>query len=873
MVETIDGVRSTSPTKARGAADYLSLLKGAESEGILTDEDGSSQQFTFTFDEAKYRAQRPHEAALLVGMFRQENEPVFLQTFLDGPKDLYEWVEWTDREGRPGKPYPVARLLLPDGRLMKYRGNQQGTYNQAQLQSGIFRLENQARLCVAWTLNVLADGTRTRTKDDVARITGTVLDLDGQPLPMEGFPAIPSAIVESSPGRFHVYWAVDGISIEEFPYIQRFLADRYQGDPSIKDVSRAMRLPGFWHGKREESFLCRLVDFNQEQRYTRETFVHAFPGLSQALLAVEQEKLEAERDHQRRREAAAGLRQQLTAGQLHAMATARNSWASAALNGNIDELKAVEEGGRNSAVNRVAFRLGRFVGAGLLDEALVKAEILEAGLHTGLRQDEVIGAMSSGLKDGKKRALTEADLIGVGRRQNVSLQPEVGQLVSLPEQAAAVTAISGPVVLIPDTDCFAQVKAALSLPDSNGMQARQKLTMEDLRTMVKDGHPVFAVTPSESTQRALDASGVEWHALPALALTDDPEGDRMHLDDALIGAFSSAMMGSLDFLQNGFLQQADARLKRGAASYPTGLTEFDEAIGGGFYDGLHVLGGVTGGGKTALALAIAESNARAGRPVIYVTYEQSRYELWGRLISTQAGVGLRSLRTGGTEQSPISEQLRNSAPYQNLTAEVAPYLDVIEGDCFDGGSWGVERIAAHVRRVKAAHGIAPLVILDYLQRMPSGSDKDRRHQIDDVVMGLQVKLGRELHTPVLLISSVGRGKYGELVSAPLEERLSVFKESGGVEYTAYTASLLYPLGVQNVLQMKLETPPLPGSGRAALRGLWKYLVLDLVKNREGEAPQQWVVRWYPASGRFDVVQPVDPEMLESSVPRSGGKRQ
>lgn len=452
------------------------------------------------------------------------------------------------------------------------------------------------------------------------------------------------------------------------------------------------------------------------------------------------------------------------------------------------------------------------------------------------------------------------------RQAQPERQVDVGNLAPFPEPDAAVFATeTGPVILVGDLEIFSAVEAALQLPHTEQATARRTLTAEHLRALVQDGRPVYALTPPESLQRALDASGVEWYALPALALPDNPGAALDVLTDAMTDAYSHALTGSLDFLQSGLLEQADTRLQRGGNIYPTGLSAFDEAIGGGLYGGLHVLGGVTGGGKTALSLAIAESNARAGRPVLYITYEQSRYELWGRLVSTRAGVSLRALRTGGTPERPVSGQLRNNAQYQSLTEEVAPWLSVVEGDGFDGGSWGVERIAAQVKRLKAAHGVSSLVILDYLQRMPSSSEADKRHQIDSVVMGLQVKLGRELNTPILLISSVGRGKYGELAVMPLEERLSVFKESGGVEYTAYTASLLYPLGLQNALLLGLELPPAPGSGRAALTGLFKYLVLDLVKNREGEAPLQWVVKWYPATGKFELLQSLDPADLDSEV--------
>ncbi|GHF65312.1 bifunctional DNA primase/polymerase [Deinococcus metalli] len=423
----------------------------------------------------------------------------------------------------------------------------------------------------------------------------------------------------------------------------------------------------------------------------------------------------------------------------------------------------------------------------------------------------------------------------------------------------------GPVVLTGDTD-FARVDAALAMPHAENAVARRSQTADDLRTLLQDGRPVFALAPTHTMERTLDAAGVEWYALPRLSVTATGEQLLEELRTAMADVWGASLAGSQTFLQEELLALADARLNRGGAMYPTGLAEFDEAIGGGFYDGLHVLGGVTGGGKTALALAIAEGNARAGRPVLYVTYEQSRYELWSRMISTRTGIAQRHLRSGGTPERPVSADLQINPQYIDLIENVAPSLTVIEGDGFDGGSWGVDRIAAQVRRLKAAHdGRAPLVILDYLQRMPSGSEKDKRHQVDDIVMGLQVRLGRELHAPLLLISSVGRGKYGELATMPLEERLSVFKESGGVEYTAYTATLLYPLGAQNIQALGLEAPPLPGSSRAALKGLWKYLVLDLAKNREGEAPCQWVVRWYPVRGTFELVQALDPEALGQEV--------
>ncbi len=437
------------------------------------------------------------------------------------------------------------------------------------------------------------------------------------------------------------------------------------------------------------------------------------------------------------------------------------------------------------------------------------------------------------------------------------------ELLALPAE------MRGPVVVAGE-QAFRAVEGALKLPSAANAEVRSALTAEELRNLVQSERVVYVLTPTQAVARALDACGVEWYALPAMPLEATPEELLAALQDAMTDALPIG--GNMAFLEEELLKIAEARLRRGGNTYPTGLSEFDEAVGGGFYDGLHVLGGVTGGGKTALALAIAQHNAEQGRPILYVTYEQSRYELWGRVISAKVGVGLRQLRTGGTVESPVATQLRENPAYQELTRRVGPYLSVAEGNGVDGGAWGVDRIAAQVKRLKSAYGVSPLVILDYLQRMPAGEVKDRRHQIDEVVMALQVRLGRELNTPILLISSVGRGNYGELLTAPLEARLSVFKESGGVEYTAYTASLLYPLGANDAQSLNLEPAPAPGSSRAALRGLWKYLVLDLVKNREGEAPRQWVVKWYPVRGIFELVQSVDTDALESSTNgRRGGR--
>lgn len=74
----------------------------------------------------------------------------------------------------------------------------------------------------------------------------------------ELFNLAPSAVVESSPGKHHVYWLVTGWPLEQFRDAQRALAEHYGSDVKVCDLPRVMRLPGFIHRK-GEPFRTRLL--------------------------------------------------------------------------------------------------------------------------------------------------------------------------------------------------------------------------------------------------------------------------------------------------------------------------------------------------------------------------------------------------------------------------------------------------------------------------------------------------------------------------------------------------------------------------------------------------------------------------------------
>lgn len=78
----------------------------------------------------------------------------------------------------------------------------------------------------------------------------------------------PHFAVQSSAGKFHLYWLVEPYTGNEFYTLQqRKLAQTYDGDKSIIDATRVLRVPGFLHQK-AEPFLTTCWGIHNGARWT-----------------------------------------------------------------------------------------------------------------------------------------------------------------------------------------------------------------------------------------------------------------------------------------------------------------------------------------------------------------------------------------------------------------------------------------------------------------------------------------------------------------------------------------------------------------------------------------------------------------------------
>ena len=94
-----------------------------------------------------------------------------------------------------------------------------------------------------------------RGKSFVTAIRSVFVDFDNPKTTKQSIETIkqympkPSIVVQSNPGKFHIYWKVTNCPIDKFTAMQMQLAVKFYSDGNVKNLDRVMRLPGFNHNK------------------------------------------------------------------------------------------------------------------------------------------------------------------------------------------------------------------------------------------------------------------------------------------------------------------------------------------------------------------------------------------------------------------------------------------------------------------------------------------------------------------------------------------------------------------------------------------------------------------------------------------------
>ncbi len=215
----------------------------------------------------------------------------------------------------------------------------------------------------------------------------------------------------------------------------------------------------------------------------------------------------------------------------------------------------------------------------------------------------------------------------------------------------------------------------------------------------------------------------------------------------------------------------------------TGYTDLDELLSGLQPSTLNVVGARPSMGKTAFALGIASTVAKAGLPVLFFSLEMGHKELTQRVLASESRVDSSKFRTGRLSQQDWSKIGRAIAELEHapLYIDDNPLITVME-------------MRAKARRLVARTGKIGAIIVDYLQLMTGRSSAENRQvEVSELSRGLKI-LARELKVPIVALSQLSRGLESRQDKRPM---LSDLRESGSIEQDADVVMFLYRDEVYN----------------------------------------------------------------------------
>lgn len=261
--------------------------------------------------------------------------------------------------------------------------------------------------------------------------------------------------------------------------------------------------------------------------------------------------------------------------------------------------------------------------------------------------------------------------------------------------------------------------------------------------------------------------------------TAPPEQILTEAEQAIFRIAQTGMTAATAHMRDALSEEMDRldRLKTGeiAGGLPTGLIDLDNLTGGLHNGELLIVAARPSIGKTSLGLSLAIHAAlKAEAPVFFVSLEQSRTELAGRVNCAEGRINSANYRQGFLTRNDFIR-----------IVEVRERFGRTEFHLDDSPSQSMARIAATARRLKMRHGIK-LIVIDYLQLVePDNRRETRQEQVAGISRRLK-QLARELDVPVVALAQLNRGAEGQD-----KPRLCDLRESGAIEADADLVLLLY----------------------------------------------------------------------------------
>jgi len=223
------------------------------------------------------------------------------------------------------------------------------------------------------------------------------------------------------------------------------------------------------------------------------------------------------------------------------------------------DLASTPEGGRNTLLNKIAFRLGQLVGGNELKESTVERELMAAALRSGLSESEIEKTLRSGLESGKLQPRSAPPrkrlaLIPIKRDEDTSAAPSFSHIaltgeefdaLSPDEKRAAYQEMQAFVGGMLNCIYARQAKPATRIVAADALVTTAQRTVKGLSEHMTDAMPV-CISQEYGVAEKLGLHGNSvTAAYKAMARADiidryyeeDEQSDRQHLRIALTTAF------------------------------------------------------------------------------------------------------------------------------------------------------------------------------------------------------------------------------------------------------------------------------------------------------------------------------------------------
>ena len=304
------------------------------------------------------------------------------------------------------------------------------------------------------------------------------------------------------------------------------------------------------------------------------------------------------------------------------------------------------------------------------------------------------------------------------------------------------------------------LQLAQMVPSVANVVAYAKIVQEKyfLRSLIRASREIITAATEEAgdVQTIMDAAEQKIYDIRQDKSTD---GLR-HIRDILIETYDR-------------LHKLSSSDRKKYAGLPTGFSELDRMISGLNRSDLILLAARPAMGKSAFALNIAQNVAMHGQKVAFFSLEMTREQNVARMLSSEAQIDNRNLRTGELS----ADDWVRLAQASDALSKCALYFD-------DTSGITVPEMKARCRRLKDLG----LVVIDYLQLMSSGRRIENRVQeVSEMTRSLKI-MAKDLDVPVITLSQLSRGTESRSDHRPM---LSDLRESGSIEQDADIVLFLY----------------------------------------------------------------------------------